>query len=118
MKQRELKILEKGAGMAIAATLGCTPQTVTNALKGRRYSVLISKIRKYAIMNYTCVYYAGSGLQKRRYEVVRLCQECRHHIETQEGDWCPVQETYIRTQKTRCKYRTSRSTQIGEEAKR
>lgn len=118
MQQRELKILEKGAGLAIAAVFGCTPQTVTNALKGRTHSVLISDIRRYAIMNYTCVYFAGQGASKRRYEAVRLCQGCHNHIETQEGDWCAPAETYIRNQKNRCKYRTSRSTQIGEEAKR
>lgn len=105
MQQRELKILEKGAGLAIAAVFGCTPQTVTNALKGRTHSVLISDIRRYAIMNYTCVYFAGQGASKRRYEAVRLCQGCHNHIETLEGDWCTIQEKYIRTQKMKCKNR-------------
>lgn len=105
MQQRELKILEKGAGLAIAAVFGCTPQTVTNALKGKTCSVQAYDIRRYAIMNYTCVYFAGQGMAKRRYEVPRLCQECRHHIETQEGDWCAIAQSYVRAQKMKCKYR-------------
>ena len=107
MQQRELKILEKGAGKAIAAVMGCTTQTVTNALKGKTCSVLVDKIRRYAIMNYTCVYYAGRGLDKKRYEVVRLCQGCHKHVETQKGDLCLVCEQYIRRKKYKCKYRTT-----------
>ncbi len=107
MQKRELKILEKGAGQAIATVMGCTPQTVTNALKGKTCSVLIDKIRRYAIMNYTCVYYAGSGFDKKRYKVVRLCQGCHYHEAAHEGDWCMVCGQYIRGQKIRCKYRTT-----------
>lgn len=107
MQQRKLKILEKGAGLAIAAAFGCTPQTVCNALKGKTHSVLIYKIRRYAIENYTCVYYAGSSFDKKRYEVVRLCQGCHNHAETQEGDYCMLGCQYIRSQKYRCKYRTT-----------
>ena len=112
MQQRKLKILEKGAGQAIAAVMGCTPQTVTNALKGKTYSVLIAKIRRYAIENYTCVYYAGSGSGKKRYEVVRLCQDCLYYEAAPEGDWCIMQQRYIRTQKNLCKHRQAKSSTI------
>ena len=84
MAQRELKIVERGACKEIADKFGCTTATVTNALKARAYSMLTLKIRRYAMQNYTCVYFTGQGTAKRRYEVVRICQACRHHIETRE----------------------------------
>lgn len=105
MAQRELKIVERGACKEIADKFGCTTATVTNALKARAYSMLTLKIRRYAMQNYTCTYFTGQGTSKRRHEVVRLCQGCRHHIETQEGDWCTIQETYVRAQKMKCKNR-------------
>ena len=105
MTRRELKIVERGACKEIADKFGCTTATVTNALKARVHSVLTMKIRQYVMQNYTCVYYTGQGTSRRRYEVVRICQTCRHHIETQEGDWCPYQETYVRAQKMKCKHK-------------
>lgn len=112
MTQRELKIVERGACKEIADKFGCTTATVTNALKARAYSILTLKIRRYAMQNYTCVYFAGQGTAKRRYEVVRICQACQHHIEMREGDYCMMHETYVRDQKMRCKNRQELTNEI------